>query len=223
SRQFAEVDHGAVGARGVGLFSYLYHEYVTAIGAACVQGQGQQGTRPHPGLRVRVMANNLTRGLIPGPFHHDVPLEPTNEWQQTISQAFFSYCQPYASFPEYLVLGTTRRSPQVRCAELDVWFYRRSQEGEPLKPGGPPVMQVPLALPAVTAGSFEAADGSLGTVIVNVTGEDQEAVVTLGRPGESAVLYQADRSEERRWDSAAEGANIPVSLEPYGTRMLVVR
>jgi hypothetical protein len=104
-----------------------------------------------------------------------------------------------------------------------VWFYRRSQEGEPLKPGGPPVVKVPLALSAVTAGSFEAADGSLGTVMVNTTGETQEAVLTLGRRGTSVVLYHADRTEERRWDSPAAGAGIPVSLEPYGTRMLVVR
>lgn len=223
SRQFGEVDHGATGARGVGLFSYLYHEYVTAIGAACVQGQGQQGTRPHPGLRCYVMANNLTRGLIPGPFIHDVPLESSNEWQKTISRAFFSYCKPYARFPEYLVLGISRRPPAIECRDVDLWFLRRDPKGEPRKPGGPPLVEVHISLPSVTAGSFEAADGSVGTVMVNTTAEPQDATLRLDRPAESAALYRADRTEERGWDSLPAGAEIPISLEPYGTRMLVVR
>ncbi|HSW45222.1 MAG TPA: DUF6259 domain-containing protein [Phycisphaerae bacterium] len=64
----------------VGLFSYLYHEYTTAIGTACVQGQGdQQGPRPPAEARCFILSNNLCRGLIPGPLIHDVPLEPTND------------------------------------------------------------------------------------------------------------------------------------------------
>ena len=106
---------------------------------------------------------------------------------------------------------------------MDLWFYRRSSEGEPIKPGGPPLVKVPISLPAVSAGSFEAADGSLGTIIVNTTGEQRDAVVTLRRPAQSAVLYHADRTEERRWGAAVAGTEIPLSLEPYGTRMLIVR
>jgi hypothetical protein len=169
------------------------------------------------------MANNLTRGLIPGPFHHDVPLEPNNPWQETVSRAFFSYCKPCARFPEYLLLGVARRPPEVACANVDSWFYRRSSQGEPLRPGGPPVVRVPISLPAVTAGSFAAEDGSVGTVIVNTTGEQQAAAVKLARAWGSAVLYRADRTEERRWESPAAGTDLPMSLEPYGTRMLVVQ
>ncbi len=111
----------------------------------------------------------------------------------------------------------------MRCSDVALWFYRRDPSGEPLRPGGPPLVRVDISLPAVTAGSFEAADGSIGTVIVNTTGEQQDATVTLGRSVRSAVLYEADRTEERRWDALGAGADIPVSLEPYGTRMLVVR
>ena len=169
SRQFGEVDHGAVGARGVGLFSYLYHDYVTAIGAACVQGQGLQGTRPHPGLRRYVLANNLVRGLIPGPFLSDVPLEPQGSWQSEIAPAYFAYCQPYARFADYLLLGRSARPPALECADVQLWYYRQDATGEPLRPGGPKVKKVPIALPAVVAGRFEAQDGSFGTVLANST------------------------------------------------------
>jgi hypothetical protein len=223
SRQFGEVDHGAVGARGVGLFSYLYHEYVTAIGAACVQGQGQFGTRPSPELRRYVLANNLTRGLVPGPFLHDVPLQPGNKWQEETAPAFFSYCQPYARFPEYLVLGATRRPPEVQCAPVEVWFYRQDSKGEPLTPGGPKVIKATLALPAVAAGSFEAADGSLATVLVNTTRADQHATVRLSRAPKSAVLYRADRTQATGWEADAPAKEIQVQLEPLGTRVLVTR
>ncbi len=223
SRQFGEVDHGAIGARGIGLFSYLYHEYVTAIGAACVQGQGARGTRPSASLRCKVLANNLTRGLIPGPFLHDVPLETDDPWRSQVARAYFSFCRPYARFPEYLVLGATRRPPKIACADTDAWFYRHSAKGQPLRPGGRKVVKVAVKLPAVTAGSFAAADGSVGTVIVNATDVPQTATLTLGTPAETAVLYGADRREIRKWGRLPAGHQIAVSLEPFGTRMLVTR
>lgn len=223
SRQFGEVDHGAVGARGVGLFSYLYHEYTTAIGAACVQGQGVTGTRPSPQLRRQVLANNLVRGLIPGPFLRSVPLTPTSKWQKEIAPAFFSYCRPYAHFPEYLLLGATRRPPKVDCHPVEAWFYRRAPNGKPLRTGGPKVRKVTVSLPAVAAGSFEANDGSAATVLVNTTLSPQEATVTVPQGVESVVLYDADRTVHRREKPAAHVRRVKVALEPLGTRVLVTR
>lgn len=221
SRQFGEVDHGGVGARGIGLFSYLYHEYVTAIGAACVQGQGLLGTLPSAELRCHVLANNLTRGLIPGPFLHDVPLEAGKDgWKAQVSQAYLAFCKPYKSFPEYLLLGETLRPPAIDCAERKVWFWRQDSGGEPLKPGGPKVAKATVALPCVIAGRFAAADGSTGTVIVNPTALAQPASVHLDG-ARNAVLYRADRSEETRWPSAPAVARI--SLEPFGVRVLVTK
>ncbi|MCX6911367.1 MAG: DUF6259 domain-containing protein [Verrucomicrobia bacterium] len=222
SRQFGEVDHGATGARGVGLFSYLYHEYVTAIGAACVQGQGPLGVRGSAELRCHVLANNLTRGLIPGPFIQDVPLEPTNDkWKAPVAEAYFSFCKPYARFPEYLLLGETRRPPQVECADHEVWFYRQDSRGQSLKSGGPKVVKATLRLPVVTAGSFAAADGSVGTVIVNATSQAQTATVRLNDSIKHATLFRADRTEEKRWERSSD--KIEVTLEPFGTRCLVIR
>jgi len=210
SRQFGEVDHGTTGARGVGLFSYLYHEYVTAIGAACVQGQGPLGTRPSAELRCHVLANNLTRGLIPGPFIQDVPLEPGNDkWKSKVAQAYFAFCKPYRHFPEYLLLGETHRPPAIQCAEKEAWFWRGQT---------PTHHKATITLPVITAGSFRAADGSIGTIIVNTTDQPQQATVKMNAP---AILYRADRAEERRWEQSP--ATVTLALEPFGTRMLVTR
>ena len=219
SRQFGEVDHGSVGARGVGLFSYLYHEYVTAIGAACVQGQGPLGTRPSAELRCYVLANNLTRGLIPGPFIQDVPLDATRDpWKAQVAQAYFTFCKPYAHFPEYLLLGESRRPPAVGCATQDVWFWRQDAKGQAQKAGGPKVVKAVVQLPCVTAGSFAAADGSVGTIIVNTTPQPQHAQLALAG-NKSATLYRADRTIERRLESPP--ATLDVALEPFGVRLLV--
>jgi hypothetical protein len=221
SRQFGEVDHGGAGARGVGLFSYLYHEYVTAIGAACVQGQGQMGTRPSAEVRCYVLANNLVRGLIPGPFSHDVPLVATDAWHRTVSQAFLSFCHPYARFPEYLLLGATCRAPEVCCESQEVWFYRQDPGGRSAgKQGKPPVSKATIVLPSVTAGSFVAANGSTGTVIVNTTAAPRKATIKLTDMPRGAVIYRADRSVERRFDTPVK--EVVMTLEPFGTRMVVV-
>ncbi len=221
SRQFGEVDHGAAGARGVGLFSYLYHEYVTAIGAACVQGQGPLGTRGSAELRCHALANNLARGLIPGPFMQDVPLEPGRDaWKTQVTQAYFAFCQPYAHFPEYLLLGETRRPPALTCATHEAWYWRQDAKGQVQKPGGPKLVKATVQLPCVIAGSFAAADGSLGTVLINTTPQPQPAIVTLPR-ARSFVLHRANRTEEKRADVMP--ASLELALEPFGVRLLVTR
>lgn len=202
SRQFAEVDYGASGARGIGLFSYLYHDYVTAIGAACVQGQGPKG-RPDARLRCKVLANNLTRGLVPGPFLQDVPLAPGSEWHQQVSAAFFAFSQPYARFPEYLVLGRTVKPPTLRCETQQV-----------------SVGEGAIALETVTAGSFRAADGSVGTVIVNTTPEPRRVEVETKGLGASK-LFDSQRKELQAWRAAPE--SIALDLEPFGVRLLLSR
>jgi len=221
SRQFSEFDYGGYGARGIALFSYLYHEYVTAIGAACVQGQGAHGTRPSAEMRCYILANNLVRGLIPGPFMTEVPLESDDPWKATVAKAYFSFCKPYARFPEYLALGITRHPPVVQCAEQEVWLWRDDSKGQPQRPGGPRISKAFVKLAAVAAGSFEAADGSVGTVIVNTTAVPQNAVVELRAKGSAATLYKPDRTQVQRWKQSP--LKISVSLEPFGTRMLIVK
>ena len=186
-----------------------------------MQGQGAHGTRASAELRCYVLGNNLTRGLIPGPFMQDVPLEPTDPWHRMVSSAYFAFCQPYARFPEYLLRGITCRPPAIECGEQEVWFYRQDVRGQSLAPGGPKLVKGTIKLPAVTAGSFAAADGTIGTVIVNMTAQPRAATVKLTAGKRSAALYRADRAEERRWQPSP--AEIELSLGPFGVRLLVLR
>ena len=226
SRQFGEIGVGGGGGRGVGLFSYLYHEYVTAIGAACVQGQGAKEGRPDANLRCRILANNLTRGLIPGPFMHDVPLKGygiwakgVGKWQGQVSRAYCSFCRPYAHFPEYLLLGKTVRPIGIECEDVETYCWRRDpKRGKPVKRGGPPLVKEPLILPAVTVGSFQAADGSAASFIVNSTPEERRAVAVLP-PGRQSTVYSATRKEEKK----TTDARIPLVLEPFGVCVIVTR
>jgi len=223
SRQFGEVGVGAPGGRGVGLFSYLYHEYVTAIGAACVQGQGLHGTRPSVGLRCRILANNLTRGLIQGPFMHEVPLGGGDKWRKQVSRAYRSFCRPYKHFPEYLLLGRTRCPIAVECDNVELRYYRRdAKRGKPVRKGGPPVVRAPLVVPAAAVGSFEAPDGSIAHFIVNTTPEPRRVVALLPKTA-AFTIYRADRTKEETARVAEAGRRVSLSLEPFGIRVIVIR
>jgi hypothetical protein len=221
SRQFGEIDHVQPGARGIALFSYLYHEYVTCIGAACVQGQGAKQSRPSAEMRSYILANNLTRGLLPGPFMQDVPLAAKDAWHDTVTQAYFSFCKPYSRFPEYLVMGITRRPFPVECAEQEVEYWRNDANGTAQKPDGPKTSKAKLKLPTITTGSFEAADGSVGTIIVNTTGKPQVATLKLPGHGKIARMYRANRTEIQSWEKVF--STLPLTLEPYESQMLILR
>ncbi|MCC7491853.1 MAG: hypothetical protein IT204_05875 [Fimbriimonadaceae bacterium] len=204
SRQFGEVNVGATGGRGLGLFSYLYHDRVTAIGAACVQGQGTLGRRPDALLRVRILANNLTRGLIPGPFLNDVALEASDPWRRLVSRAFVAFCRPYAPFAEYLLRGRCVPPPELAGESLETWYL----DGEQRRT---------VRLAAVTAGSFATPDGRVGTVLVNAS--DQPQAVTVTRRGRGAVaLCQADGSPA---GALPVTGPLRLQLEPLGVRMLL--
>jgi hypothetical protein len=206
--------------RGVGLFSYLYHEYIPVLGDGYSTGQGMLYTRGSAELRCYRLANTLAYGLVPTVYLEQVSLEPNDEWTRTVSQAFLSYGRPYARFREYLLLGTTRRPPKIECAEQDLWHWQADEQGEKLADGRR-ARKVTIRRPTVVAGSFEAEDGSLGTIIVNATAQPQRATVRLAPSGRSAALFRADRSEEERWDKCP--SEIAVSLEAFGVRMVIVR
>ncbi len=217
SRQFGVVDHGVHGGRAVGLFSYLYHEYVTAIGAAVVQGQGPQGAAPSAGLRCQALAHNLARGLIPCPFVSDVPLETKDARKAQMARAFFAFCEPFGSFPEFLVLGETLPPPTVTCGARDEW-YEPKRDGV-ARPGAPRERRAVPGLPAVVAGRFAAPDGRTGTILVNATPEPQRATIAPPERSRPAALHRADKSVEAKWDALP--ASLEVALDPFGSRMLI--
>jgi hypothetical protein len=215
-RQGPEVGPG----RGVGLFSYLYHEYIPVLGDGYSGGQGLASTWGSAELRCYRLANTLARGLIPTVYMEQVPLEPGEEWLRTVSQAFLSYCRPYTRFREYLLLGTTRRPPRIECAEQNLWYWEADERGEKLTDGRM-ARKATIRRPTVVAGSFEAEDGSLGTIIVNATAQPQAATIRLAPSERAAVLLRADRSEEQRWGKCP--SEVAVSMEAFGVRVVVVR
>jgi hypothetical protein len=219
SRQFGVLDHGSSGEGSVGLFSYLYHEYVTAIGAAMVQGQGPQGARISAGLRCQALAHNLARGLIPCPFSYHVPLEPKDKHAAQVSRAYFAFCEPLGSFPEFLLLGETLHPPLLRCEEREEWFVQ--QPPASAKKGTEPVKHTTRPLPDVVAGRFKAPDGTTGTILVNATPEPRHAVIINPGTGRPARMCRADKSVEKSYDALPE--ELAVELEPFGVRMLVVQ
>lgn len=204
----------------VGLFSYIYHEYTTAIGGACIQGQGDQSSKSPAELRCFILSNNLCRGLIPGPFATNVPLDPKDKWHQLVSNAYFSFCQPYAHFPEYLVLGETIRPPKVECAKVTIQVQPMLVPSAK-QPAKPAMREV--RFPAVNAGSFMAADGSVAVILANATDKPQSAKLSFPDCLATLKLYDASRREISQWADVVVGQNIPVDLEAFGTRILIVR
>ena len=219
SRQFGVLDPVSSGEGPVGLFSYLYHEYVTAIGAALVQGQGPNGAKISAGLRCQALANCLARGLIPCPFSNDAPLDAADPRRAEMARAFFAFCEPFGSFPEFLVLGETLHPPAVTCAVREEWFETVSKSKDKETTKG--VRHGTRPLPCVVAGRFATPDGAVGTVLVNATPDAQRATVATGARGKRATLYRADKSVVADWAALPE--KIDLDLEPFGTRLLVVR
>ena len=124
-RQCAEVISYRANGRTLGLFSYLYHEYMPVIGDGFSVGEGMGNAAGSAELRCFRLANTLARGLIPTVYMEQVPLEPEDDWGAKVSQAFFAFCRPFPHFPEYLLLGETLRPLPVECAEQDLWHYPR--------------------------------------------------------------------------------------------------
>jgi len=221
SRQFGVLDHGSSGEGPIGLFSYLYHEYVTAIGAAMVQGQGARGARVSPGLRCQALAHNVTRGLIPCPFAHQVPLKAKakDKWTEVVSQAYFGYCRVFAAFPEYLIMGETLHPPQVQCKTRKEWFIQRKKGA--VNKDVKQKKRETRPLPVVVAGRFKAPDGTKGSVIVNATSQPQKAALLDPGRGRPARLCRVDKSVEKKFDALPE--KLTIELEPFGVRMLIVQ
>lgn len=207
SRQFGEINVGTGEARGVGLFSYLYHEYVTAIGAACVQYQGASGTTPSADMRCYILSNNLLRGLIQGPFYGHIQLNPNNEWQAQVSEAYFSYCQPYSTFSEFLILGKTLHPIPVECDMFDTWLWTSAETKRW------------LTLPTVSTSRFEAPNGLIADFVVNATSDTQQATVALP-PGDTVIVYKTDRTPESTISANDKERHVELTLEPFGVRIL---
>ena len=219
-RQCAEVVSYRANGRTLGLFSYLYHEYIPVIGDGFSAGEGLYDTVASAELRCFRLANTLARGLIPTVYIEQVPLEPKTDWEEKVSRAFFAFCRPFPHFPEYLLLGETLRPLAVECAEQELWHYQADENGD-LTIVGRKARKATIRRSTVVTGTFKAEDGSIGTVIVNASAAEQTARLLVPSSRQGTVLYRADRTQIQRWDTSP--SEVRLTLEPFGVRMLVRR
>ncbi|MCX7819578.1 MAG: DUF6259 domain-containing protein [Kiritimatiellae bacterium] len=214
SRQFGVADHATPGDETVGLFSYLYHEYVTAIAAAMVQGQGPAGSVPSPGLRAQAMANALVRGLIPCPFALLVPVEAPAGRRPPMTEAFLGFAPAFGTYPEFLLLGETLRPPEVVCDWREESYTVR---GTGTLGGG---RRVVVRVPNVAVGRFRAPGGAVATFFANPTDREQTAEFAPLEATRPAALRGSDGSVVTNWVELP--ARCTVVLPPYDYRVLVV-
>ena len=215
SRQFAEVHHYGGRSEGIALFSYLYHEYVTAIGAACVQGQGKAPTKE---MRGKILANNLVRGLIPGPFISQVRLEGGSEWQQYVGKAYIAFCKPYRHYSAFLQRGRTLHPPALTCEKVNTAYsYKDVKNGKKRWKRGEPISSVDVEIDAVVAGAFEASDGRRLAIVVNAMGTQQTAAIHLPSDNE----WQEHDLDGKALETGKRTGLQQLTLEPFACRIYI--
>ena len=230
SRQFAVLDVTMWSARSAGIFSYLYHEYVTAIGAAEVQGQGSDSSHnPTVAVRCRAFANSLVRGLLSVPFLSQLDswnaTHPPGSFGANISECFYTYSHMESTFAPLLFTGEAVPPPYVMSDRINTTILRPSGVHR-------------IELPGVIAGSF-ASNGSVGTVLASGTTSAQNATLLLGdalprwlelgvsleavasAPNVSVALYRADGALVECWKTPLPALEI-VFPSAYSTRMVIV-
>ncbi len=216
-RQCSEVNERIHECKSIALFPYIYHEYQLVLGDGFSVGQGLWATLGSAELRCFRLANALVRGLIPTVYMEQVELDSDDEWTQQVSEAFTTFCRPFAHFQEYLLFGITRRPPELRTEEQEVWHYTLDDNGEEL-PDGRRVKKVYVRRPSVIAGCFEAQNGSQGTVVVNTTRKTQKVGMQLPPNAVSITVYDAERNILENL-SAAEF--VEMELKPLEVRMFI--
>lgn len=217
-RQCSEINERIYDCRSIALFSYIYHEYQLVLGDGFSVGQGLWATLGSSELRCFRLANALVRGLIPTVYMEQVELDSDDEWTRQVSEAFIAYCRPFAHFQEYLLWGITRRPPELYAEEQEVWHYMLDDNGELLSDGRR-VKKVYVRRPCVIAGSFEATDGSLGTVIVNATRRRQQFELSVPPLSDTLAIYDAERNLLQFLEHPVN--RLALELEPLEVKMLI--
>eukprot|EP00730_Choanoeca_flexa_P001157 TRINITY_DN10507_c0_g1_i3.p1 TRINITY_DN10507_c0_g1~~TRINITY_DN10507_c0_g1_i3.p1 ORF type:complete len:759 (+),score=181.62 TRINITY_DN10507_c0_g1_i3:321-2279(+) len=213
SRQFAQQDWMVYDGYGEPIFNYLYHDYITTIAAAMVQGQGDG--QPGYMLRRAVIADSLTRGMIMGPFDHDVSLTPTTAWQANLSTLFFNLTRAYVAHSAYVSLGQMVRPPACsNCSVVQTYLYRGEKK-------------VDVNTSGVRLGAFKSND-TIGVVMVNIMNEDTTVLVDLNLYTEPRYLGKPDLNvtimtlDGVRRQTTATQAKIAVFVPATDGAVLVV-
>lgn len=222
ARQCSEVNEQVNNCRSIAAFPYIYHEYQMVLGDGFSVGQGMWATCGSYELRCFRLANALARGLIPTVYMEQVALDAEDEWTQKVSQAFVSFCRPFAKFQDYLLQGVTQRPLRMQCDSQTVWHYMVSDDGTgELLSDGRMAKKVFISRPACVIGSFKKEDDSLGSVVVNSTFFMQNVEISLPDGFSEAELYNADRELLKKWK--INDSNLSLSLNSLEVNFLILR
>ncbi len=222
ARQCSEVNEQVNNCRSIAAFPYIYHEYQMVLGDGFSVGQGMWATCGSYELRCFRLANALARGLIPTVYMEQVALDAEDEWTQKVSQAFVSFCRPFAKFQDYLLQGVTQRPLRMQCDNQTVWHYMVSDDGTgELLSDGRMAKKVFISRPTCVIGSFKKEDDSLGSVVVNSTFFKQNVEISLPDGFSAAELYNADRELLKKWK--INDSKLSLSLNSLEVNFLILR
>ncbi|MBR7127403.1 MAG: hypothetical protein IKD09_02325 [Lentisphaeria bacterium] len=222
ARQCSEVNEQVNNCRSIAAFPYIYHEYQMVLGDGFSVGQGMWATCGSYELRCFRLANALARGLIPTVYMEQVALDAEDEWTQKVSQAFVTFCRPFAKFQEYLLRGITQRPLVIQCDNQKVWHYMVSDDGSgELLSDGRMAKKVFITRPTCVIGSFKQQDNSLGSVIINSTFSEQNVKISLPENFAVAELYNADRELLKKWE--INDPNLSLDLKALEVNFLILR
>ncbi|EDQ88515.1 uncharacterized protein MONBRDRAFT_26277 [Monosiga brevicollis MX1] len=216
SRQFAQQHYFFFRGYGEPIFNFLYHEFVTTIGAAEVQGQGEVAQYRSVVLRRAVIGDCVARGMLQGPFDSDVSLAPVpGSFSQNISMLFFNISATYSHYAEYVTLGQMVRPPisrnPVDLTTTLVW-----------KRGNGSFVREAVNTSALRLGAFMAPEGTVGILIVNI--DDVTHSVTLDitqtwKPPPNATVMIYDEQCRPMGTAKVEQSGSTVQLVVPGLRL----
>ncbi len=207
------------GAVGIPLFSYLYHEYAI--------GYGGDGT--HIGVRgvntawyVRAHAVNLVAGRTPAAATWFYPDELFNYDPQPV-RMLRNHCQLLeAGAYRHLIEGRMLHPLEVNSPTL-TYRFTQMENGIP--------KQIEFTGPSVLTSSWQAPDGSVGHLFVNVSEESQRLEVNLDTRNAPAMnpcdvfLFRSEAGDQfsPMWQAIDLPRSYSTELAPYEVLFLEIR
>ncbi len=198
------------GARGIPLFTYLYHEYAIAYG-----GEGPHAGSAKSPTIVREMAVNLVTGKTPA----------VSVWSYQTAMAKAHPDQIRMLRNHQGLLATEARQHLILGRMLHPLEF--AAETVTLKIGKSPA---PFLERAVLTSSWQSPDGNVGHCFVNITDQPQRASLSLDARG-AAAWPTADidliRADPAARSPLTRGAKLPhayaLELAPLEAAFIVLR
>ena len=185
--------HGAPGGRSIPLFSYLYHEFAIAYGG---EGPGISA-RKNPAT-VRELAVNLVTGKTPAAAIWSSHQSMTEIDADQIRMLRNHMTLLKTEVRDFLILGRMLHPLEITVPSITFTIPAKRATGW---------KNEPFVEPAVLTSAWQAPDGKIGYVFVNISAEQQHIVIhldaramTMGTPvnidaycGESTTPQQVYR------------------------------